>query len=78
VKTVLLYRISGDVSDVSIVSLPVPMGREVSIAKNKKRKSITDKICLLGEASGGNGHSRHEPMVLLRSVLSVFIELIKG
>jgi hypothetical protein len=40
------------------------MGREVSIAENKERKSITDKICLLTEAFGDNGHSLHELMVL--------------
>jgi hypothetical protein len=62
VKTVLLCRISGDVSDANIASSPALTEHEVSIAKNRKKKSTTAKIHPLTEVFGDLGHSHPEPM----------------
>jgi hypothetical protein len=70
-------RISEDVSDANIALWPAPMGQEVSIAKNKKKKSTTGRICLLIAVFGDLGHSPRGPMGSLRNALSVFIESIR-
>jgi hypothetical protein len=77
VKTVSLYRISGDVSDASIASSPALTEHEVSIVKSKKKKNITVLIYLRAATFGVNGHFRPGPTVSLKNVLSVFIGSIK-
>jgi hypothetical protein len=72
-----LCRILGDVSDANTASWPAPTGREVSIAKNKKKKSTTGRICRPIVVFGDLGHFPQGPMGSLRNALSVFIESIR-
>jgi hypothetical protein len=65
-------RISEDVSDANIASSPAPMGQEVSIAKNRKKRNTIAKIYPLTAVFGDPGHSLTGPMESLRSALSVF------
>jgi hypothetical protein len=70
-------RILEDVLDVNIASWPALMGQEVSIVKNRKKKSTIAKIYPLTAGSGDPGHSLRGPTGSLRNVLSVFIESIR-
>jgi hypothetical protein len=74
----LSCKISEDVSDASIASWPAPMGQEVLIVKNRKKRNTIAKIYPLTAVSGDRGLSLPEPMEWSRSAPFASIGSIRG